>query len=106
MASVTGMTNEGTPFPGETFVFPYYGNIGPPYIATFRLPGLTIGLLVSLFSTPMISNAGSSDVSTPPTHKPHVNLYPSFPVWSPSIYSSTPSESYKVSSQVDNKNKK
>jgi hypothetical protein len=46
MASVPEMTNEGTPAPGEPFVFPSYGNIGPPHIATLRLPGLTIGLLV------------------------------------------------------------
>jgi hypothetical protein len=44
MASVPGMTNEGTPIPGEPFVFPSYRNIGPPHIATLSLPGLTIGL--------------------------------------------------------------
>jgi hypothetical protein len=77
MASVPGMTNEGTPLPGETFVFPSYRNVGPPYIATLSLPGLTIGLPVWLFSTPVISNAGASDVSTPPTHQPHVDLSPS-----------------------------
>jgi hypothetical protein len=51
MASVPGMTNEGTPTPEETFVFPSYGNIGPPLITTLSLPGLTIGLSVWLFST-------------------------------------------------------
>jgi hypothetical protein len=63
----SGMTNEGTPFLGEPFVFPSYGNIGPPYIATLSLPGLTIGLLVWFFSTIVISNAGASNVITPPT---------------------------------------
>jgi hypothetical protein len=67
MASVPGMTNEGTSFLGEPFVFPSYENIGPPYIATLRLPGLTIGLPVWLFSTQVISNATSSSVvSTSP----------------------------------------
>jgi hypothetical protein len=46
MALVPKMTNEGTPFPGEHFSFPSYGNIGPPHIATLNLPGLTIGLPV------------------------------------------------------------
>jgi hypothetical protein len=100
------MTNEGTPLPGETFVFPSYGNVGPPYIATLSLPGLTIGLPVWLFSTPVISNAGASDVSTPPTHQPHVDLSPSSPIRSPSISPSSPSESSKASSQVDKKKKK
>jgi hypothetical protein len=98
MASVPGMTNEGTPFSREPFVFPSYGNIGPPYIATLSLPGLTIGLLVWLFSTLVISNAGVSDVSTPPTHQPHVDLSPSSPVRSPSISPSSPNEISQVSS--------
>jgi hypothetical protein len=106
MVSVPGMTNEGTPFPGEPFVFPSYRNIGPPYIATLSLPGLTIGLPVWLFSTPVISNAGASDVSTPPTHQPHVDLSPSLPIESPSISPSSPSEISKASSQVDKKKKK
>jgi hypothetical protein len=68
MVSVPGMTNEGIPFLGEPFVFPSYGNVGPPYIATLSLPGLTIGLPIWFFSTPVISNVGASYVSTPPTH--------------------------------------
>jgi hypothetical protein len=102
MASVPRMTNEGTPFPGESFVFPYR-NVGPPYIATLSLPGLTIGLSVWLFSTPVISNAGASDVSTPPTHQPHVDLSPSSLVRSPSISPYSPSESSQESSQIDKK---
>jgi hypothetical protein len=51
MASVIEMTNEGTPTLGEPFVFPSYGNIAPPHIATLSLLGLTIGLPVWLFST-------------------------------------------------------
>ena len=46
LASVPEMTNEGTSTPGEPFVFPSYGNIGPPHIATLSLPGLTIALSV------------------------------------------------------------
>jgi hypothetical protein len=106
MASVLGMTNEGTPFLGETFVFPSYENVGPPYIATLNLPGLTIGLPVWLFSTLVILNAGASNVSTPPTHQTHVDLSPSSSVRSPYISPSSPSEISKASSQVDKKNKK
>jgi hypothetical protein len=100
------MTNEGTPLLGEPFVFPSYGNVGPPYIATLSLPGLTIGLPVWLFSTPVISNASASYVSTPPTHQPHVDLSPSSSIRSPSISPSSPSEISGASNQVNNKKKK
>jgi len=100
------MTNEGTPLPGEPFVFPSYGNVGTPYITTLSLPGLTVGLLVWLFSTPIISNEVASDVSTPPIHQPHVDLSPSSFVRSPSISPSSPSESSKASNQVKKKKKK
>jgi hypothetical protein len=106
MASVPGMTNEGTPLLGEPFFFPSYRNVGPPYIATLSLPSLTNGLPVWLFSTPVILNAGASDVRTPPTHQPHVNLSPTFPIRSPSISPSSPSERSQASSQIDKKKKK
>jgi hypothetical protein len=63
MESIPGMTIEGTPALGDPFVFPSYGNIGPPHIATLSLPGLTIGLPVWLFSTQVISNAVSASVT-------------------------------------------
>jgi hypothetical protein len=50
-------------FPGEPFTFPSFGNIGPPYIATLSLPGLTIGLPVWLFPTPVISNLPSASTA-------------------------------------------
>jgi hypothetical protein len=117
MASVPGMTNEGTPFPGEPFVFPSYENIGPPHIATLSLPGLTIGLPVWLFSTQVIPNAVSSSVksTSPQEHQPHVDSSPSSPVRSsspsslarsPSVSSSSSSESYEASNLVNKKKKK
>jgi hypothetical protein len=117
MASVPGMTNEGTPSPGEPFVFPSYGNIGPPHITTLSLPGLTIGLPVWLFSTQIIPNAvGALVMSTSPQeHQPHVDPSPSSPVrssspsslaMSPSISSSSLSESYEASNPVNKKKKK
>jgi hypothetical protein len=117
MASVPGMTNEGTPAPGEPFVFPSYGNIGPPHIATLSLPGLTIGLPVWLFSTQVIPNAVSASVTrtSPQEHQPHVDPSPSSPVRSsspsslarsPSISSSSSSESSEASNPVNKKKKK
>jgi hypothetical protein len=117
MASVPGMTNEGTPAPGEPFVFPSYGNIGPPHIATLSLPGLTIGLPVWLFSTQVIPNAVSASVTStsPQEHQPHVDPSPSSPVrssspsslaMSPSVSSSSSGESSEASNPVNKKKKK
>jgi hypothetical protein len=111
------MTNEGTPVPGEPFVFPSYGNIGPPHISTLSLPGLTIGLLVWLFSTQVISNAAIASVvsTSPQEYQPHVVPSPSSPVRSsspsplarPSSFSSSSlSEIFEASNSVDKKKKK
>jgi hypothetical protein len=116
MASVPGMTNEETLASRETFVFPSYRNVGPPYIATLSLTGLTIGLIVWLFSTPVILNAASASVvsTSPQEHQPHVDpshsspvrsSLPSSLVRSSSVSSSSPSESSEDSNPVD-KNKK
>jgi hypothetical protein len=117
MAPILEMTNEGTLALGEPFVFPFYGNIGPPHIATLRLPGLTIGLSVWLFSTQVIPNAVSSSVvsTSPQEHQPHVDPSPSSPVRysspsslarSSSISSSSTSESSQASNSVNKKKKK
>jgi hypothetical protein len=113
MASTPGSTNGENPYPGDPFIFPSFGNFGPPYIATLSLPGLTIGLPVWLFPTPVISNLpnvsatpSASYVSTPPTHQPCVKLFPSLLIKSPSISSSSPSESSQASSWLDKKKKK
>jgi hypothetical protein len=117
MVSVPGMTNEGTPAPGEPFVFPSHGNIGPPNIATLSLPSLTIGFSVWLFSTQVIPNAVSASVTStsPQEHQPHVDPSPSSPVSSsspsslarlPSVSSSSSSESSKASNSVNKKKKK
>jgi hypothetical protein len=117
MVSVPGMTNEGNPAPGENFIFPSYGNIDPPHIATLSLPVLTIELSVWLFSTQVIPNAASASVTStfPQEHQPHVDPSPSSPVSSsspfslarsPSISSSLSSESSEASNLVNNKKKK
>jgi hypothetical protein len=117
MALVPKMTNEGTSAPREPFVFPSYGNIGPPHIATLSLPGLTIGLSVWFFSTQVIPNAVSALVvrTYPQEHQPHVDSSPSSPVRSsspsslarsPSVSSSTSRESSEASNSVNKKKKK
>jgi hypothetical protein len=113
MASNPESTNGGTPSSGEAYTFPSFGKFGPPYVATLSLPGLTIGLPVWLFPTPVIPNPpnvsvapNTLDVNTPPTHQPNVEFSPSSPIKSPSISPSSPSESSKASSQVDQKKKK
>jgi hypothetical protein len=117
MASFPRMTNEGSPTPGEPFVFPSYGNIGPPHIATLSLPGLTIGLSVWLFSTQVIPNAVSASViiTFAHEHQPHVDPSPSSPIRSsspsllgrsPSISSSSSSESSEATNLVNKKKKK
>jgi hypothetical protein len=79
MVSVPEMTNEGTPAPREPFVFPSYGNIGPPHIATLSLPSLTIGLPIWLFSTQVIPNAVSASFAStsPQGNQTHVDPSPS-----------------------------
>jgi hypothetical protein len=111
------MTNEGTPFLGEPFVFPSYENIVPPHIATLSLPGLTIGLPAWLFSTQVILNVASALVvrNSPQEHQPHVDPSPSSPVRYASPYSlarssfvssSLSSERSEASNLVDKKKKK
>jgi hypothetical protein len=108
MDSVPGTTNEGTPFPRIPFVFPSVGHVGPPYITTLTLRGLTIGLLVWLFSTSVnVDSLSALSVSTPPQdHRPRVNPLPSSHVGSSSFFSSLPSESFVASNQVNKKKRK
>jgi hypothetical protein len=96
------------PFSWGTFVFPSFGNIGPPYIATLSLPGFTIGLPVWFFSTSVIPNSpGVSNAIPPPQeHQPHVDPFPSSPIVSSSLSSSLPGESLNASNQEAQKKKK
>ena len=47
-------TNQETPLPSTYFVFPPYGDVGPPLMATLILLGLTIVLPIWLLSCTVI----------------------------------------------------
>jgi len=69
-------TNQGFPLGGNPSPFSSWRNIGAPYMATLSFLGLTIGLLVWLFSTSLVQNVMiSPQSSTPPTgkNKPRVD---------------------------------
>ena len=57
MAMHFGTTNQETPSQGEPFVISSLGNVGPPLMDALSIPGLTIGLVVWLFSGPVIPSA-------------------------------------------------
>ena len=94
MASPSRTTNKETPLPSMSFVFPSYGDVGPPIMATLSLPGLTIGLPIWLFSslvipcTPIASDPNPSSQE----NQPHVD---------PSAYSPNASSPISPSSLVE-----
>ena len=102
-----GTTNQENPLPSMYFVFPPYGDVGPPLMATLSLPGLNIGLHVWLFSSPVIPCTLVAFDPNPSSqeHQPHVDPSPSLDVSSP-ISTSSLVESCNTSSQVDKKKKK
>ena len=75
MGDSPGTTSQENHFQGMSFISPPCGVVGPPFMATLNLPRLTIGLLVSLFSNPVIPNASfvSDHGPLPHEHQPHVN---------------------------------
>ena len=81
MASPSQITNQETPSPGMSFFFPPYGDVGPPFMATLSLPGLTIGLPGWLFSSSFIPSTPIASDPNPSSweHQPHVDPSPSLP---------------------------
>ena len=109
MAMLSETTNQKTSSQEEPFVIPSFGNIGPCLMAMLSLPRLTIGLLVWLFSNPVIPNASFvlDPSPLPHEHPPHVNHFPSSSnVESTSLSSSSPVENSNVSKWVGKKNTK
>ena len=103
-----GTTNQETPLPSMSFVFPPYGDVGPPLMAMLSLPGLTIGLLIWLFSSPVIPCTPVASDPNPSSqeHQPHVDPSPSSPDVSSPVSTSSHVESCSTSIQVDKKKKK
>ena len=89
-------------------MFPPYGDVGPPLMATLSLPGLTIGLPVWLFSGPIIPCTLVAFDPNPSSqeHQPHVDPSPSSADVSSVVSSSSPIESCTTSIQVDKKKEK
>jgi hypothetical protein len=50
-------TNQGTPLQGDSYAFPFFGNIGVPLMATLYIPGFNVGLPVWLGTIPNVPNA-------------------------------------------------
>jgi len=75
-------------------------------MATLSLPGITIGLPVWLFSTPVVQNAMISLQSNTSPVDPEVDPYPSSLFVSPSPSSSSLGESSDTSNEVAEKKKK
>jgi hypothetical protein len=74
-------TNQGTPLQGDSFSFPFFENIGVPFMATLYIPGLNVGLLVWLVTIPNVPNYPASQLSTL-CHGKHVDI-PSSTNYSP-----------------------
>ena len=105
MALPSRTTNQKTPLPSLSFVFPPYGDVVPPLMAMLSLPRLTIGLPIQLFSSSRLPRTPISSDPNPSSqeHQPHVDPSPSSPDVSSPIYPSSPVEICSTSSQVDKK---
>ena len=88
MANTPLDTNQEIPMLATPCNIPLTGNVGVPLMATLNLPGFTLGLLVWLFSTPIVLNAPyASQVSS--LYQGHQNTASPSPV----VDSPTPSTS-------------
>jgi hypothetical protein len=108
MATVPKVTNQGSSFQEEPYVFPSFGNVGSPYIATLNLPSFTTGLPIWLFSTPLVLNAPTSSQASSPMqeHQTLIDHFPSSHVASSSLYSSSHDENLDANNQEAKKKKK
>ena len=75
MASPSWTTTQEVPSQCVPFVFPLSEGIGPPFIATLNLLGLTIGLPIWLFNPVILVTPNVSNV-TSPLREDRLNLIP------------------------------
>jgi hypothetical protein len=73
MAKVPDDTNQGNPLQGDSFVFPFFRNIGVPLMATFYISGLNVGLPAWLGTIPNVSNALDASQLSTVSHGHHVD---------------------------------
>jgi hypothetical protein len=73
MEKVTDDTNQGTPSQGDSFAFPFFGNIGVPLMATLYTPGLNVGLPVWLGTIPNVQNSLDTSQLSTLCHGHHVD---------------------------------
>ena len=65
MAKVFEDTNQGTPAQGDSCAFPFFGNIGSPFMTTLNILGLNVGLPIWLWTTLNVPNyLNSSQIRT------------------------------------------
>ena len=100
MASPFRTTNQETILPSTSFVFPPYGDVGPPLMATLSLPILNVGLPLWLFSSPIIPCTPVASDPNPSLqeNQPHVDPLPSSLDVSSPLSPSFPVESCSTSS--------
>ena len=102
MGDSLGTTSQENPFQGMSFVSPPCEDVGPPFMATLNLPGLTIGLPIWLFSIMVIPNASIAlDLNSLLREHQHcVDTSPYFPHGSYPLSPSSLVESRNTTNQV------
>ena len=100
MEEIPKGTNQGTPVHGDPYAFPCFGNVGPPMMATLNLLGFTVGLLVWLFTNPVVLNALDASQLGTLFQENQTNLDPFHS--SPIKYSHPPSSSLVESTTTSN----
>jgi len=57
--------NKGTPTQGDSCVFPSFGNVGAPLMASLNISGLNVGLTIWLWTTSNVVNSlDASEINT------------------------------------------
>ena len=99
-------TNQGLPLGGNPSPFSSWGDVRAPHMATLSLPGLTIGLLIWLFSTSVNQNTVIPEQPNQQLDDTRVPPKPSALFFSPSPSSSSLGKDSKTKNQVTEKKKK
>jgi hypothetical protein len=104
MAKVPDNTNQGTPSQGDSCVFPFFGNVSVPLMATLYIPGLNVGLPVWLGTIPNVPNDFDTSQLSTLCHGHPVDVFSS--ANSPPPPSPTSGESTVTSNRKSKRNRK